>query len=40
PLNPDIQLNTHEETVEESVAKVLAYLEEHAYIPVSEAEQA
>lgn len=40
PLNPDIQLNTHEETVEESVAKVLSYLEEHAYIPVVEAQQA
>ncbi len=40
PLSPDIQLNTHEETVEQSVAKVLAYLEEHTYIPVFEGQQA
>jgi adenylyl-sulfate kinase len=36
PLNPNILLNTHEETVEESVAKCVAYLEEHGYIPVAE----
>jgi adenylyl-sulfate kinase len=36
PLDPDILLNTHQETVEESVAKCLAYLEEHGYIPVVE----
>jgi adenylyl-sulfate kinase len=37
PLNPEIMLNTHEETVEESVAKCLAYLEEHGYLlPVAE----
>jgi len=36
PLNPEIILNTHLETPEESAAKVLAYLEEHGYIPVAE----
>jgi adenylyl-sulfate kinase len=36
PLNPDIILNTHEETVEESIARCIAYLEEHGYIPVVE----
>lgn len=36
PLDPDILLNTHQETVEESVAKCLTYLEEHGYIPVVE----
>ncbi len=36
PLNPEITLNTHLETPEESAAKVIAYLEEHGYIPVAE----
>ena len=41
PLNPEITLNTHEETVEESVAKCLTYLEEHGYLlPVAEIQQA
>ena len=41
PLNPEITLNTHEETVGECVAKCLAYLEEHGYLtPVAELEQA
>lgn len=36
PLNPEIVLHTHLETVEESVAKCLTYLEEHGFIPVAE----
>jgi adenylylsulfate kinase len=41
PLNPEITLNTHQETLEESVTKCLAYLEEHGYLlPVAEAQQA
>lgn len=34
PLNPEIVLNTHEETLEESVAKCIAYLEKHGYVQV------
>jgi adenylyl-sulfate kinase len=33
PENPEIVCHTAEETVEESREKVLAYLEEHGYIP-------
>ncbi len=33
PENPEIVCHTAEETIEESVAKVLGYLEEHGYIP-------
>ncbi len=41
PLNPEITLNTHLETPEESVAKCLAYLEEHDYLlPIVEMQQA
>lgn len=40
PENPEITLNTHLETVEESLAKCLTYLEEHGYIPVVEPESA
>ena len=40
PLNPEITLNTHLETVEESLAKCLTYLEEHGYILVVEVENA
>ncbi len=36
PENPEIVLHTHLETVEESVAKCLTYLEEHGFIPVTE----
>lgn len=36
PRKPDIHLETHKETVEESVEKVLAWLQEHRYIPVYE----
>lgn len=35
PENPEIVCNTAEETLEESVAKVIAYLEEHDYIPTA-----
>jgi adenylyl-sulfate kinase len=34
PLNPDILVPTHLETVEESVQRILNYLEEHDYVPV------
>jgi len=37
PNDPEILLNTHEETVDESVAKCLVYLEEYGFIPVVEA---
>ena len=33
PLKPEIHVPTHLETVEESVQRVLAYLEEHNYVP-------
>jgi adenylyl-sulfate kinase len=33
PENPEIVCNTAHETVKESTAKVIAYLEEHGYIP-------
>jgi adenylyl-sulfate kinase len=36
PLHPEIRVPTHLETVEESVQRVLTYLEEHEYIPVAE----
>lgn len=36
PLDPDLVLHTHQETIEESVAKCIVYLEEHGYIPVAE----
>jgi adenylyl-sulfate kinase len=36
PENPDILIPTHEETVEESADRVIAYLEEHGLIPVAE----
>jgi len=32
PLNPELVLDTERETVEESVHKVLAYLEENGYV--------
>lgn len=34
PVNPDIHVQTDQETIEESVDKVLVWLEEHGYIPV------
>jgi adenylyl-sulfate kinase len=33
PVNADIVLNTHLETIEESVQKVVDYLEQNGYIP-------
>ena len=36
PENAELVINTHEETVAESVARVIAYLEEHSYITVAE----
>jgi adenylyl-sulfate kinase len=35
PENPEIVCSTADETIEESVAKIVAYLEEHAYIPAA-----
>jgi adenylylsulfate kinase len=41
PLNPEITLNTHLETLEESVAKCLDYLEANGYLlPAGELQQA
>lgn len=36
PANPEIIIETHLETPEESAARLIAYLEEHGYIPVVE----
>ena len=33
PLNPEVTVNTDRETVEESVAKVVAYLEKREFLP-------
>ncbi|MBU0495753.1 MAG: adenylyl-sulfate kinase [Chloroflexi bacterium] len=33
PLNPEVRIDSSTETLEESAAKVLAYLEEHGYVP-------
>jgi adenylyl-sulfate kinase len=35
PENPEIVCHTAQETVEESTAKIIAYLEEHGYIPAA-----
>ena len=35
PLNPEVNCETHKETLEESVNKVIAKLEEMGYIPAS-----
>ena len=35
PENPEIVCHTAQETLEESTAKVIAYLEEHGYIPTA-----
>ena len=34
PESPEIACHTAQETLEESVAKVITYLEEHGYVPV------
>ncbi len=36
PLDPEIRVPTHLETVEESVQRILAYLEAHDYVPVTQ----
>ncbi len=36
PVNPDLVLNTHLETPEESAAIAIAFLEERGYIPLAE----
>jgi adenylylsulfate kinase len=36
PLNPEISLNTAEESIEESLAQIMSYLEEQDYVPVRE----
>jgi adenylylsulfate kinase len=38
PENPEITLHTDQETVDQSVARLLGYLEQHNYIPVAVAE--
>lgn len=40
PLNPEVVCRTAEETVEESVAKILGYLEERGLVPRRESEAA
>lgn len=35
PQNPDFTVPTHEQTIDESVDSLLAFLEEHDYIPVN-----
>lgn len=35
PASPDVEVPTHEQTLEESVATVLAYLERNGYVPAS-----
>ncbi len=32
PQNPDIVVNTHEETIDESVAKIMGYLQERGFL--------
>ncbi len=36
PLNADITVNTDKESIEESSAKIIGYLEEKGYVPVPE----
>lgn len=36
PVNPEIHVQTNDETVEESAEKILAWLEEHQYIPAKQ----
>jgi adenylylsulfate kinase len=35
PLNPEVECKTDQETLEESAAKVLAYLEQQDYVPAA-----
>jgi adenylylsulfate kinase-like enzyme len=36
PINPELVINTHQETPEESAARAIAYLEERGFIPAAE----
>ncbi len=36
PLNPEININTADESIEESFAQIMTYLEEHGYVPARE----
>jgi adenylyl-sulfate kinase len=36
PLGAEIRVPTHQETVAESVERILSYLEEHGYVPIAE----
>jgi adenylyl-sulfate kinase len=36
PLNAEITVHTADETAEQSAARIVAYLEEHSFIPVAE----
>ena len=36
PLDPEIHVPTHLETVEDSAQRILTYLEEHSFVPVAE----
>jgi adenylylsulfate kinase len=36
PLNAEISLNTADESIEESLAQIMSYLEEQGYVPVRE----
>ena len=36
PINPEIICNTEQESIDESVVKVIHYLEKMGYIPVSD----
>jgi adenylyl-sulfate kinase len=35
PIQPDIHVETHRERIEESVAKIIKWLEEHQFIPAA-----
>jgi adenylylsulfate kinase len=36
PVNPELVINTHKQTPEESAALVIGYLEERGFIPAAE----
>jgi adenylyl-sulfate kinase len=40
PEHPEVRVDTEFETVEESVAKIFCYLEEHGYVPLAREEAA
>lgn len=33
PANPELTINTHQQTLDESVAQIIAYLEERGFVP-------